>query len=215
MIKPTILFDLDGTLIDSTRPILRGFKTAFGAFDMDIASEEAIKSLIGYPLDIMFEKLGAPNHAIDGLIEAYKGCYRSHFMSETELLNGAQTALEMAFSFADVGVVTTKNSIFSRPLLKHLGVGQYIGVIIGRNDVSNPKPDSEPILKALAALNKTQKNCFMVGDTRLDALAAKAAKCVSVGVSCGYESEASLKEFCDFVEAGPFEAVERIKKLMV
>ena len=51
----------------------------------------------------------------------------------------------------------------------------YFGVLIGREDVQRPKPDAEPIIKALIKLKSNKENCFMIGDTCMDILAAKAA----------------------------------------
>lgn len=206
----TILFDLDGTLIDSTGPILEGFYEAFRAHQMPIPTDKQIKSLIGHPLDIMFLKLGADAAKIDSLLESYKLKYRALFMEGTSLIKGAKEAVELASENAVLGVVTTKNSTYSVGLLEHLGIMRYLSVIIGRNDVMRPKPDSEPILKALTALNRPKNGAFMIGDTQLDARAAKAAGIVSVGVSCGYEAGESLNNFCDFVAPDPLKAVQWI-----
>ena len=62
--KKTILFDLDGTLIDSTSAILKGFDAAFLVHDKKEPDHDALKSLVGYPLEIMFEKLGADKNLL-------------------------------------------------------------------------------------------------------------------------------------------------------
>ncbi len=68
----TILFDLDGTLIDSTEAILESFKQSFNYFNLKNYDDEQIKSLIGYPLDIMYEKLGIKTSNINEIVEVYK-----------------------------------------------------------------------------------------------------------------------------------------------
>jgi len=70
--KKTILFDLDGTLIDSTSAILKGFDAAFLAHDKKEPDHDALKSLVGYPLEIMFEKLGAKKNLIGEYVKEYK-----------------------------------------------------------------------------------------------------------------------------------------------
>ena len=163
--KKTILFDLDGTLIDSTSAILKGFDVAFLAHDNKEPDHDVLKSLVGYPLEIMFEKLGAKKNLIDEYVKEYKACYEKIYLDETVLLQNAMDALKEASTFADVGVVTTKTSKFSIILLEHLGVMKFIKTVVGRDDVVNPKPDPEPINLALRRLGKEKDNAFMVGDT--------------------------------------------------
>ena len=206
--KPTILFDLDGTLIDSTSAILDGFSYAFDKFDFPKPHKDAITSQIGYPLDIMFANLGVETKRLDEFVSAYKEKYLTIYLDQTILLENAFEAVKTAFEFADLGVVTTKTSKFSHILLEKLGVYHFFKTIIGREDVDNLKPHPEPILNALANLGKTSQNAFMVGDTKLDAIAAKGANAKSIGVLCGYGSQDELKVHCDFVCKNPLEAVK-------
>lgn len=146
----------------------------------------------------MFAKLGVEYELIDDFILEYKKTYQNIYLDETFLLDGAGEAVEFASCFADVGVVTTKTSKFSQILLEHLGV-KFIKVVIGREDVPSPKPSPEPVLRALSVLQKTHQNAFMIGDTKLDAIAASSASIKSIGVICGYSDEAELNKYCDFV----------------
>ena len=147
----TLLFDLDGTLIDSTSAILDGFHYAFAHLGTAEPSDEAIKRLIGHPLEVMFERLGM-THDVQNFVLAYKQQYAQIFLDQTVLLSGAFEAVRTASEFANLGVVTTKTSKFSKILLRHLGIADLFGTIVGREDVKNPKPSAEPILKALENL---------------------------------------------------------------
>lgn len=211
MFKATILFDLDGTLIDSTTSIVGAFWSAFESFKVKKPTKDEICRLIGYPLDLMFERLGAPSNEISDYVKAYKIAYRKRFLQETTLIDTAYDALEMAYEFADLGVVTTKSSK-ALYLLEHLGVAKFFKTIIGRDDVINPKPHPEPILKALHNLQKQpDKYAFMVGDTVIDAVSAKAAGIGICGVSCGYGDTKDLLEICDVLASTPLNAVSLIK----
>lgn len=211
--KPTILFDLDGTLIDSTSAILAGFYHAFDKFKFAKPQEKAITSQIGYPLDIMFANLGVKNEFIDEFVKAYKEKYLQIYLDQTILLDTAYEAVKFASEFADLGVVTTKTSKFSHILLESLGIYHFFKTIIGREDTINLKPHPEPILNALNKMQKSNQNAFMVGDTKLDAIAAKSAGIKSIGLLCGYGSQNELKKHCDFVCKNPLEAPNLIKNL--
>lgn len=206
--KKTLLFDLDGTLIDSTSAILASFDFAFQSFDKKPASHEDITRLIGLPLDKMFAKLRVNEGEIAAFIKAYKQNYEKIYLAQTTLLPLAKEALECAFSFADVGVVTTKTSLFSKNLLEYLGVGGFIKCVVGREDVREPKPSAEPILKALELLQKDKNTAFMIGDTHIDIEAARNAGIKCVAVSCGYEKEVQN----DLLAPNAFEAVKLIKE---
>ncbi|CUU75897.1 HAD family hydrolase [Campylobacter hyointestinalis] len=163
MSRPTILFDLDGTLIDSTNSILNGFFAAFDTFKFKRPQIEEICALIGHPLDYMFAHLGVNDEAVWDFVAAYKETYKKTYLQDTKLLDFAKESIELANEFADLGVVTTKTSKYSVILLDHLGVGKYFKTVIGKDDVINPKPHPEPILKALLNLDKTDKFAYMVG----------------------------------------------------
>ena len=212
--KKTILFDLDGTLINSTPAILDGFGAAFRAHGEPTPNPEAVKALVGHPLDFMFAGLGAPTQLVPDYIAAYKARYEQIFLEQTSLLEGAAGALALASEVADVGVVTTKTSKFSVILLEHLGVMRFIKTVIGRDDVVNPKPAPEPINRALERLGNTsaqdKANAFMIGDTTMDLEAAKRAGIAAVGLVCGYGNEADLREHSNFIFQNAFEAVKFI-----
>lgn len=209
----TLLFDLDGTLIDSTSAILAGFRHSFGRLGLEYKGDKAVIDLIGYPLDYMFAKLGVEQNAIDDSVNFYKEKYRELYLDETTLKFDAKLALQRASEFAILGVVTTKTTKYSKILLEHLGVAECFDTIIGRDDVVNPKPDPEPIILALSKLNKDKTNAFMIGDTKLDAKAAKNAGITSLGVRYGYGDENELKSHFDHVLDNASGAVEFVRDL--
>ena len=99
MDRPIILFDLDGTLIDSTDAILHCFERAFDRYGDEQRDKEAIKKLIGHPLDVMFEELGIAKEVVWDYVDAYKECYRKISKQKTELLPLAKEAILEASSF--------------------------------------------------------------------------------------------------------------------
>lgn len=208
-----ILFDLDGTLIDSTEAIVEGFEHAFRIHGLQAPARQEVCALVGHPLDVMFAGLGVEHFRVQECVEAYKAHYRAIFKPKTTLLPLAKEAIVLARSFATLGVVTTKTGHYSRELLEHLGVMKYFDVLIGREDVVHPKPHPEPIFKAMQGLGNPEATYWMVGDTCMDMTAACAAGVQGVAVTCGYGSEKSLYACSQHVTISPMHAVEKIMKL--
>lgn len=208
----TILFDLDGTLIDSTEAIVEGFFVAFDTLGIKRALQKDICSLIGYPLDMMFLKLGLKESIISEAVKHYKDHYRKISTQKTALLPDAKKSIELASTFGKLGIVTTKTAQYSKELLDYFDLLQHFEVVIGRENVENPKPHSEPILKALETLcvNPNQ-NVYMIGDTCLDMQAAKNAKIVGIGVLCGYGTKEQLSKCTKYLQKTTFEAVKYIQ----
>jgi len=213
--KIVILFDLDGTLIDSTEAILASFHFAFKDQGFKFSgTNKDIEDLVGYPLDHMFNKLGVPKENVWDFVDSYKSNYKKISEAQTVLLENAKESVMLASTFATLGVVTTKTTLYSIPLLKNFGILEQFDTIIGRQEVKNPKPHPEPIFKACEALDVTPtKDVFMIGDTKLDIIAANEAKISSVAVLSGYGDKKELSSFATNICNDTLEAVELIKNL--
>jgi len=211
-----ILFDLDGTLIDSTDAIVSTFRFAFKEQGFDFrGSDKNIKDLIGYPLDIMFERLGVSKQKVWDYVDSYKNRYRVISVEQTTLLENAFEAVQLASKIARVSVVTTKTRMYTIPILDNFNITQYFEVITGRENVENPKPHPEPILKTLAQMNydKNSDEVYMIGDTKLDLICANEAKVNAIGVLCGYSDEEELLKYTNIVKKDALEAIKYISTL--
>ncbi|EAH4603322.1 HAD family hydrolase [Campylobacter jejuni] len=209
----TILFDLDGTLIDSTDAILNSFQGAFKALGLTSKNNEEIKNLIGYPLEQMFRMLYPDKVNLSKeFVLTYREIYTQIYLEQTTLLPKAKEALELGSEIADLGIVTTKGGKFTPILLDYLRVKKFFKTLITLEDVTNPKPSSEPIILALKRLNKTQENAYMIGDTILDIQAAISANITPLALTCGYGNENELKSR-SMVFLNAYEAVNYIARL--
>lgn len=203
-----ILFDLDGTLIDSTEAILESFHHSLSSFGEIDANDEDIKKLIGYPLSVMFASLGAREAMIESYVATYKEYYKEISTQKTVLLHRAKEAIIMASSFASLGIVTTKTAKYSKILMEHFGLMDYFDTLIGFEDVKNHKPHPEPILKALENFDTRNRDVWMIGDTKLDVLAAIEANVKPIAVLSGYDTLQNLNSYTDKIFVDTYEAVE-------
>lgn len=211
--KKNILFDLDGTLIDSTEAILKSFDESFKYFKLKKVEHDFLKALIGYSLEDIFLKSAVDTKIIKDIVRLYKKEYKKIFLQSTTLLPGAKEAIKEAASFADICVVTTKGRENSQLILEKLKVLKYFKFVIGREDVSKPKPDPEGIELALFKLKANKNSSFMIGDTALDIKAAKSAGIHPIGLSCGYDLDIHKQEVNIFFDAN--KAVFYIKSLNI
>jgi phosphoglycolate phosphatase len=211
-----ILFDLDGTLIDSTDAIVSTFYHTFKELKFDfIGSDKDIKNLIGYPLDIMYKDLGIEDSKVWDFVNAYKNRYRVISKEQTTLLENAYEAVLLASQLGRVSVVTTKTRMYTMPLLEHFNIAHFFEIITGRENVQNPKPHPEPILITLEQMNynKDLHDVWMIGDTKLDLIAAREANIRSIGVLCGYGEIDEIQEYTQFIQKDAISAINFLKNL--
>ena len=215
MKNTTILFDLDGTLLDSLDSILESFQNALINIDhSDKYDAQRVTDLIGLPLTIMFEGLGVPKELNSQVLLEYKKHYHKIKLEKTTLMEGTKEALALASSFANLGVVTTKVSTSSLELLEHLNINHYFKALVGADSVTHPKPHPEPILKCMQMLGVTDKSStWMIGDTHLDTQSAHEAGVHSIGLLCGYGNEDKMKKYTKHIEKNPKKAIEFIINL--
>lgn len=208
-----ILFDLDGTLIDSTEAILESFYHSV-AFHGEVTevNDEMITSQIGHPLEVMFAGVGVREISVAKHVSTYKLHYREISRAKTFMLPNAIEAIEEASKFARLGIVTTKTGYYSRELMEHFGVMNYFEVLIGFENVINPKPHPEPILTALEQMKSDKANVWMIGDTRLDLEASHRAGVEAIGVLSGYDNFEQLSTFDFVIQENALQAVRHIAK---
>ena len=206
-----ILFDLDGTLIDSTEAILESFHNSFRVHNFKAPKDESIEALIGYPLDEMYRELGVEESRVWDFVATYKEHYREISTQKTVLLPFAKEAVEEASKIATLAIVTTKTGKYSQVLMEHFGLMNFFEVLIGREDVEKPKPDAEPILKALESLKSEDSDIWMIGDTKLDLLSAKNAGVNAIGVESGYDTKETLELYTEHICSDALEAIKELK----
>lgn len=187
-----VLFDLDGTLMDSTDAIVDSYYHTFDTIGEPRPERQFIISTIGHPLRKQFPMM--TNHDVDDCITTYRTHYTEHSPAKTVLLPGAsETLKEFSGRGLRMGFVTSKKREAAEMLLEHLGALHYMEARIGPLEVTRHKPDPEPVQIAMAALEVTPEETVFVGDMHFDVLAGLAAGVTTLAVTTGYETRAQLE----------------------
>ena len=172
----TILFDLDGTLIDSVELILESYRHTVRVHGLDSASEQDWRDNLGIPLRVQFRQFTEDPDEVQAMISTYLTHNTEHhdtLIGEYPGMRDAVVALHRAGY--RLGVVTSK---MHGGLERGLRAGGYEGlfeILIGADDVENPKPHAEPVLKALEQMGVESESAVFVGDSPHDMTSGRAA----------------------------------------
>jgi len=196
-----LLFDLDGTLVDSAADITSAANHAMVQIGREPLSEAIVRSYIGNGLAKLIERcLGDDQRDHDRAVQAFRAYYRDHLTDQTRLYPGWLERLERWHRDRRMGVVSNKPSDFTRKLIDELGVARFFAALAGGDAYLEKKPSPVPILEVLRALDGSPARAIMIGDGDTDMRAGRAAGVPTCGVLWGYTSEAVLREAgADFV----------------
>jgi HAD superfamily hydrolase (TIGR01662 family) len=163
-----IIFDLDGTLIDSYQAIYLSFVYTYQNMGLQPLSYEAVKKVVGLGLSRTFRDLLGEERVPEAL-KLFRQKYDEVYRDNTYLLPGAREVLEALFKRGiRLGIATNKLGRFSRGIFQHFGLEHIFAVIVGDEDVSQNKPNPEMIFSALEKMNLPKENVIFVGDSLID-----------------------------------------------
>jgi pyrophosphatase PpaX len=174
--KPAVLFDLDGTLIDSIELILSSMRYSFAKLERECPSDEEWTAGIGIPLFRMFERYAHD----EADVRAFIAAYREHQLLHHDRLircfdDVVDTVQTLRHRGHEVAIVTSKSEYLAMRGLALVGLASAMDTIVGCDSSSRHKPDPEPVQVALHRLNCPPERAIFVGDSVHDLLAGKAA----------------------------------------
>ncbi|RWM28115.1 phosphoglycolate phosphatase [Mesorhizobium sp.] len=188
-----ILFDLDGTLIDSAPDIAAAVNELLAGSDLPPLSVDQVKAMIGGGVRKLVERAFAASGAplLAGALEeanrAMAPIYRRHLTGLTRLMPGVREVLtHFHLNGTAMGVVTNKPQLATREVLLHFHLTEYLGAIVGGDAVTHLKPAPDALLLALDQLWVDPFEALMVGDSSSDVGAARAAGMPVVLLRGGY-----------------------------
>ncbi|MGC3998987.1 MAG: HAD-IA family hydrolase [Anaeromyxobacter sp.] len=205
-VNTAVLFDLDGTLVDTIPFILAAVRHAFEGHPRGPTEAEWLAG-VGTPLREQIARL-VPAHEVDGLVDRYRQFWLAEHDRMTRCFPGAlETVASLAAAGHPLGVVTAKTEQGAFRTLRFTGLLPHLRVVIGADSCARSKPDPEPVLLALERLGVPAADAIMVGDAVHDLEAARAAGVATVAAPWGACERAVL------LGAGPDHVLERIEDL--
>jgi pyrophosphatase PpaX len=191
----TFLFDLDGTLIDSIELILRSYRHTMRTHRGVEPPDDVWMEGLGTPLWVQFRHWTEDETEIQAMVDTYRTYNLAHHDELVRPYDGV--VAEVRRLRADgkaLGLVTSKMRGGALKGLRLAGIEDAFTVVVGSDDVTNPKPHPEPVLIALERLGRTPDEAVFIGDSRHDLECGRAAGVATAAVLWGPFDRAHLQD---------------------
>jgi phosphoglycolate phosphatase len=187
----TIVFDLDGTLVDTAPDLVAATNHVLDHVGLPPVDAVSLRPYIGHGARVMIEratataKLSEAEH--ERLLQRFLDYYSANIAVDSRPFDGAVEALEQfTAAGAKLAVCTNKREAMSRLLLDTLDLSRFFAAIAGRDTFAQSKPHPEHLLRTIDAAGGDARRAVMVGDSNVDIATAKAAHVPVIAVSFGY-----------------------------
>ena len=205
-----IVYDLDGTLVDTLGDVSHSLNVAMAQHGLPTFAPEAILPFFGHGIkELVQNAIGTQNqHLTDSVIHIFRQHYFQNLNNQSKLYPGLESMLKKLYSKQiPQAVLTNKQEKPSKKLLKLLGIDHYFSLIAGPDTYNSHKPDPEGLLHVLEHHDIEPQDAIMIGDSDTDIWAAHHAKVRSIAVLYGYRNQDII------VQAKPTHTVESVLEL--
>ncbi len=219
--KFTVLFDLDGTLVDTAPDLMRAHNHVMQKFGYPTKSTEEIRNLVGKGAGAMigrsiwgqakkeFGKVNDENIKKE-MVKEFVNFYGKNIINESTLINGVKKFLKWCKdNNISMAVCTNKQEYLSNDLLKKIGIYDYFEYVAGSDTFDYCKPDPRHLTSVVEILDGDIKKTIMIGDSETDANAAKAAEIPIILLKDGY-TEKNIDEIYHNHLINDFIGIEKI-----
>ncbi|HFD86108.1 MAG TPA: phosphoglycolate phosphatase [Gammaproteobacteria bacterium] len=198
-----VLIDVDGTLVDSVPDLAYCVDEMMKQLDMPERGEAAVRNWVGNGVPRLVERAlsndldGMPDKALyDKAYPIFLELYAENTSKRSLLYPGVKEGLDwLQLQNFKLGCVTNKASRFTIPLLKDLGIHDLFEIVIAGDTLEKKKPDPMPLLHACTQLGASPEQSLMIGDSKSDVTAARAAGFTIVCMSYGYNHGEDIQNY--------------------
>jgi phosphoglycolate phosphatase len=198
-----LIFDLDGTLIDSLPDLTDAANAVRRHFALAPLAPEEVRKLVGQGARSLVERAlpGAGAEQVEAGLQLFLDYNLAHITDKTRVYPGVCETLEALQGQAvSLCILSNKNVALCREVLSRLGIGRYFPTIVGADSFPFRKPSPEPVLALLKQFQVATREAVMIGDSINDMAAGEGAGVVTVGCSYGYGDPSELAG-ADFIVA--------------
>lgn len=190
-----VIFDLDGTLVNSIKDITNSLNYAIEPLSLAPKSVEEVAALVGEGITKVIERVIGEERLWhrDEVVKRFLEFYTEHIVDNTFPYPGVKETLEGLIEYKKA-VISNKREALSIKVLEALDLYRFFGLVVGSDSTSEKKPSPVPVLYTLSTLGLGPKDALMVGDSDLDITAGKSAGVKTVGVTYGYRGREFIKD---------------------
>jgi len=190
-VRSVLIFDLDGTLVDSKKDLTASVNHIRHQFDLPILTEEEIARFIGDGALMLIRRALGPKATevnVQAGLQMFLSYYRAHMLDCTTLYPGVLETLDR-LAHSKLAVLTNKPVHFSCAMLAGLGIYKHFAAVYGGNSFDYKKPDPVGVFQILADTKGSRERTWMIGDSSVDVLTGRNASIKTCGVTYGYATE--------------------------
>jgi len=203
-----IIFDFDGTLIDSYEAIAESLNHVRTSFSLPAFPAEEVRPMVGHGLELLIEKAIGPERLEEG-VKLFRQSYASLCERKTSILPQVKETIDTLDRRGyPMAIATNKPSYFARDILKALEIDHMFAEVLGPNDVERAKPDPEMIEIIMMRIGLSPEEVVYVGDMPLDVEVGRRAGVAVYAVPTGSASRDAL------LEARPDRVLHRFSDLL-
>lgn len=181
-----IIFDMDGTLVDTGNVITNTINFVRQNLGLDIMEKEYLLKHVNDPHINAAEFFYGTEYFTDEQTKLFTDYYDKNCISDIELYKGIEKLLKDIKNQYKLSVATNASTNFANKILEHTAISKYFDFVIGADMVKNAKPDPEMIIKTLHKFDTHKNNSLLIGDSHKDKMAAHGAGIDSVMVNWGF-----------------------------
>ncbi len=192
--RPALLFDLDGTLVDSGDDLTAAVNHALRLDGLPDLRREQVLQMLGDGSPVLIERAYA-HHGADrppDALERFRAHYRAHCLDATRPYPGIVEMLRRLAPERAIAVATNKPTAFARQIVAGLGLDAMVGAVVGPESAEAPKPSPGMLRAALEALGHQPSEAVMIGDSPSDVEAGRRAGTATIAVLWGYRDRELL-----------------------